>query len=1502
MKKTVLEKKNILVVVALFCFLAMAGTTWATSVNDGFDPGTNSAVYSIAIQADGKIVVGGMFTTIDGQTRNYIARLHGSGSVDASFNPPANSSVESIAIQADGKIVVGGFFTTIGGQTRNYIARLHADGSVDAGFNPNANDYVRSIAIQADGKILLGGNFTTIGGQARNYIARLNVDGSVDAGFNPGANSYIRSIAIQADGKIVVGGNFGTIGGQARNYIARLHGSGTVDTVFNPNADSYVYAIAIQADGKIVVGGNFSTIGGQTRDRIARLHGSGSVDASFNPGGNSTVYSIAIQADGKIVVGGMFTTIGGQARNRIARLHGSGTVDAGFNPGANDYVCSIAIQADGKIVVGGNFTTIGGQARNRIARLHGSGSVDAVFIPGANGYVYSIALQADGKIVVGGNFTTIGGQTRNYIARLHGSGSMDASFDPGANSYIYSIALQADGKIVVGGNFTTIGGQARNRIARLHADGTVDAGFNPGADNSVLSIDLQADGKILVGGTFTQINGQTRNRIARLNGDGSLDTGFDPGANGSVGSIALQADGKILLGGGFTQIGGQTRNRIARLNGDGSLDTGFNPGANASVNSIAIQADGKIVVGGAFTQIGGQTRNRITRLHGDSSVDTDFNPGVNDWIYSIAIQADGKIVVGGYFTTIGGQTRNRIARLHADGSVDAGLNPDVNSAVYSIALQADGKILLGGIFIQIDGQTRNYIARLSADESALQNLAVAADGTAVTWSRGQSSPEIHDVTFEYSDDLATWTPLGAGTRISGGWQLTGQSLPYDVNGYVRGRGQVLGGMFNASTSQLESVLLYYLPLSITVTSPNGGETWTVGDSHDITWTSEGNVVNVNIDYSTNSGGNWTSVVIETANDGTYNWTVPSAPSTTCLVRIRDAVDNDPSDSSDAVFTIAAAVTETVSAPDEPTGPNTGTIATSYAYTSGGSTSSLGHSVQYKFDWDDGSDSGWLAVGTTEASHSWAAAGTYNIKAMARCAEHTTVESLWSTTIAVIIYDGGGSTGNYNSPAQYKVLPEVIWASATGGGTWMSNVQVTDVSGGSQVSVFYNTVSGRRGPFLLWDNTAGAALSSQKYANLLETIDGLDSGTFSYYGTVGAVEFISQDGSHLLQAAARTLNGYYAKTFTALSLHDANTADTSHGMVIPNLSNNSTYRSSCGFFNPTADAVTVELYLRDAANAQVGSKVSKSLSGYGFLAFNPFIQAGIPYPGTSCDNIILQVQVTSGTGKVVCFGASANNTTNDPAAHIAVQSSAVYDNGPNWFQVLPEVIWAAATGGGTWISEVQIVDVSGGSQVEFYFDYGGGNSRGPFVLWTGGGAGSKVKYANILQKLGTIDTGFSYYGRVGTLCLYTLNSTDSIQVTARTLNGNYSKTFPGLNRVDAEMADISRAMLIQNFTNNAGYRSTCGFFNPRTDAVTVEFTLLDGSGAQIGNQFSKTLAGYDFQAFNPFIQAGVSYPGNSYDNVILRIRPTSGTGQVMCFGASADNTSNDPASHLAVQGQ
>src|SRR5436190_5301507 len=103
-----------------------------------------------------------------------VSPAQGQSALDG-FDPNANSLVEVVLVQPDGKILIGGSFTSIapnGGSavTRNRIARLNPDGSLDSTFNPNANAVVYSLVVQADGKILAGGDFTTVGGQVRNRI------------------------------------------------------------------------------------------------------------------------------------------------------------------------------------------------------------------------------------------------------------------------------------------------------------------------------------------------------------------------------------------------------------------------------------------------------------------------------------------------------------------------------------------------------------------------------------------------------------------------------------------------------------------------------------------------------------------------------------------------------------------------------------------------------------------------------------------------------------------------------------------------------------------------------------------------------------------------------------------------------------------------------------------------------------------------------------------------------------------------------------------------------------------------------------------------------------------------------------------------------------------------------------------------------------------------------------------------------------------------------------
>ena len=358
----------------------------------------------------------------------------GPGDLDVDFAPNLSFEVYSVAVQPDGKTLVGGPFYGGAG-----VARLLSDGSLESSvtFNPptSVDGQVGSINVQADGKILLTGNFSDLNGQPRNGIARLNANGTVESTdtFDPGTGS-VYSVAVQADGRILLGGGFYTVHDQERRGIARLNVDGSLESAatFNPGLgpDSHVSCVTQQADGKILLAGDFTSVNGQPRGRIARLNANGTVEstATFNPGtgANGSVYAVLVQADGKILLAGDFTSVNGQPRNRIARLNANGTVEstATFNPGTgpDGYVNLLALQANGKILLTGAFTTVNGQPRNGMARLNSNGTVESTttFSPavGAGSFVAGLALQGDGRILLHGSFTSISDQPRSNFARL----------------------------------------------------------------------------------------------------------------------------------------------------------------------------------------------------------------------------------------------------------------------------------------------------------------------------------------------------------------------------------------------------------------------------------------------------------------------------------------------------------------------------------------------------------------------------------------------------------------------------------------------------------------------------------------------------------------------------------------------------------------------------------------------------------------------------------------------------------------------------------------------------------------------------------------------------------------------------------------------------------------------------------------------------------------------------------------------------------------------------
>lgn len=243
--------------------------------------GAEGSVSALLREPSGKILVSGFLTAYNGTPRGRIARINEDGSLDTTFNPGAGAQpivgpiVRALALQADGKVLVGGGFETFDGKARKNIARLNANGSVDESFNagnPGVDGDINAIIVQPDGKVLVGGGFTKWNGAVTNgnYVVRLNTDGTIDASFKApfaledGVLRGVTCLALQSDGKVLAGGSFGPANIPDRTNVARFNADGTLDTSYTPPAQRLatlgVRAMVLQADGKLLVGGDGGVI------------------------------------------------------------------------------------------------------------------------------------------------------------------------------------------------------------------------------------------------------------------------------------------------------------------------------------------------------------------------------------------------------------------------------------------------------------------------------------------------------------------------------------------------------------------------------------------------------------------------------------------------------------------------------------------------------------------------------------------------------------------------------------------------------------------------------------------------------------------------------------------------------------------------------------------------------------------------------------------------------------------------------------------------------------------------------------------------------------------------------------------------------------------------------------------------------------------------------------------------------------------------------------------
>ncbi len=432
-----------------------------------------------------------------------------------------------------------------------------------------------------------------------------------------------------------------------------------------------------------------------------------------------------------------------------------------------------------------------------------TGDVDLGFqSPQTTGHsITFIAPQPDGSMVVGGSLGTFAGQPRTGLAKITPEGTLIPDYAPAGSTPLTSILTTENGSILAAGY--RFGNQSG--YARILNSGLFDPSlpsYLSYSSSSYSQIIPDGDGFVLTG--RHRFMGGAEKFLSRFHWNGQLDLTFEQDYSATfILAMVKLPSGRFLAGhsNGLTVYDrfGEIRQTLP---------------FTGSVNVILPLPDGGFMIGGDFKLTPTDTGFKIARLHADLTRDTTFllNGSIKGRATTLALQADGKVLVGGCSietAAVGFKTTTSVVRLLTNGKQDTtfstGGEPEYYEPVEvnNLTLRRDGKILLAGRFNFFNGVSDKNITLLLNDP-ATESLEVTSRQQ-VTWLRGGSSPEAMRTQFSLSrDGGSTWTDLGLGQHISGGWSLPGLSLP--ASGRIRAHAHISVGLNNASTGILESTL------------------------------------------------------------------------------------------------------------------------------------------------------------------------------------------------------------------------------------------------------------------------------------------------------------------------------------------------------------------------------------------------------------------------------------------------------------------------------------------------------------------------------------------------------------------------------------------------------------------------------------------------------------------------------------------------------------------------
>ncbi len=739
---------------------------------------------------------GNFISGLGNQQRGAVIRLNADGTLDNTFHlGAALVDAWAISLQADGRILVGGIASNESGETGYALPRVfrfNPDGTRDQSYqSPHFTSVPRFMTLQSDGRLLVVPSSNTSANGGIPVMARLNADGSLDSTFaqptlNAGGSIFLPPV-VDGAGNIYVGGIFNTINGAGRPALARLLPTGALDPGWVPNGftlagTGQIRGLGLQTQGanagKLLVAGGSLTVAGSaapTANRpVIRLLSNGALDSSF---------TLVTQADAgmvprprllNVLPDDRFYVVGAT----VARFLADGVVDSSYtHPAFSTEFFWMDTMADGRVVVPPEAgSTINGNAAPSLVRLTATGAVDSAFTAGAfNREIYPgrFAAVADSKVLTWGNFDRVKGVSRPGIVRLNPTGAIDNSFNVSGVTnlrYVAFAEVGSDGSILASTRTGINPAALTSGVVRLQANGAIDPTFALDATLAGrvdgMEVKLLPDNQVAVWSLTPQGMISDSNFLRRLGPNGTIDPSFAPSGTGDFGAVyragtgaitsltlgafrvlAIDSVGRLIARGttgAYPAGAGTLSYTLLRFNANGALDPTFtaplvawstsvtfptvtdaqtNGGAPGQITANVVfgapftgatpLADGKMLVYGMFATLGGQPTPGLARLTSTGTVDTTFSVGSgaqlryhagrSAQVEGVTVAADGKLWVTGAFDTFNGVAAPGLVRLNADGSVDLGFATDIAYRPYlggltQVSFAPNGTLYVGGTY------------------------------------------------------------------------------------------------------------------------------------------------------------------------------------------------------------------------------------------------------------------------------------------------------------------------------------------------------------------------------------------------------------------------------------------------------------------------------------------------------------------------------------------------------------------------------------------------------------------------------------------------------------------------------------------------------------------------------------------------------------------------------------------------------------------------------------